>query len=362
MKKTLLIADDVALNRDMLAAILGEEYFIAEARDGDEAIEKLNVYGQDVVAVLLDLVMPKADGYKVLEYMKSENLMDVIPVLIITAESSKEVELNCLNYGISDFIRKPFDTEAVKRRVKNTADLFSYKNELEDRVADQTETLIRQNRLLEEQTEKMRKNNEKIIDLLGTIVEYRNFESGEHIKHVKGYTRILANTMARLYPEYGLTKSRIDVIAAASPLHDIGKIAIPESILLKPGKLTPDEFEFMKIHTTKGCDIIEAIEGAWDEEYGEVSYDICRHHHERFDGKGYPDGLKGDEIPVAAQLVSIADVYDALVSKRVYKEAYGKETAYQMILNGECGIFSPKLLECFKEAKPEFEALAEKQN
>lgn len=307
--------------------------------------------------MLLDLIMPNVDGYAVLDYMRENGLLDRIPVIVISAESARGVEVKCLEMGVTDFIRKPFDSVTVRRRVKNTADLFMYKNHLEDKVRLQTRDLEEKNKLLLAQAEQIRETNEKIVDILGTVVEYRNLESGEHIKRVKGFTEILAKKAAEKYPEYGLTDEKISVIVEASPLHDIGKIAIKDSVLLKPGRLTKEEFEYMK---TQGCEILRQIAGTWSEEYEHISYEICRHHHERYDGKGYPDGLVGEEIPISAQLVSIADVYDALVSDRVYKKAIAKDKAYQMILDGECGTFSPRLIECFKESRQEFEDLAHK--
>ena len=228
-------------------------------------------------------------------------------------------------------------------------------------MEEQTETLKKQYQLLKIQAARLQKSNTNIIDILGTVVESRNLESGEHVMRVKGYTEILAKEMMKEYPEYGLTDKKIEVIVSASALHDIGKIAIPDNILLKPGKLTQDEYEYMKSHTTRGCEILNNIKDVWDEEYEKASYEICRHHHERYDGRGYPDKLKGDEIPISAQLVSVADVYDALVNERVYKSAYSKEQAFSMIINGECGIFSPKLLECFRNCREQFEELAASQ-
>ena len=358
MRDKILIVDDVELNREILAVALGDLYPVLEASDGEEAIKVLAEHEEKIAVILLDLIMPKADGYTVLRYMRQENLLEHIPVIVISAETQMEAERECLSLGVSDFIRKPFDSAIVRSRVKNIADLFMYKNRLEEKVKIQTENLQRQNRLLRQQAEKIRQSNEKIIDVLGTVVEYRNLESGEHIKRVKGFTRILAEKAAARYPEYGLTPERIDILVAASALHDIGKIAIKDSVLLKPGRLNAEEFEYMKSHTVRGCDILEQIEGVWDNEYAEVSRAICRYHHERYDGKGYPDGLVGEEIPIEAQLVSIADVYDALVSERVYKDAIEKDKAYHMILMGECGVFSPKLMECFRDSKQEFEALA----
>ena len=352
MREKILIVDDVATNRDILSVMLGEIYpDIIEANDGENAIEMVEKYVNDISVILLDLIMPKKSGYEVLEYMIQKNLLEKIPVLIISGESSLEAERKCLNLGVADFIRKPFDKVSVQKRVKNTADLYRYKSELEKKVVSQNAALNKQNKLLNEQAVKLRENNEKILDLLGNVVEYRNLESGEHIKRVKKLTRILAEEMAKNYKEYGLDSHKVDIIVAASAMHDIGKIAIKDSVLLKPGRLTDDEFEYMKSHTTKGCDILQNVENAWDKEYGLASYEICRHHHERFDGRGYPDGLMGDDIPISAQIVSIADVYDALVSERVYKEAYDSETAFRMIMNGECGVFSPKLMVCFRKVK-----------
>jgi len=360
MKEKILIVDDIELNREILAVALGDEYPVMEAGDGEQAIRILKEHFHEVAAVLLDLIMPKADGYEVLKYMHEAGLMAHIPVLVISVASRTDDERICLEMGVSDFIHKPFDSMTVRSRVKNIVELFMYKNRLEDRVRIQTENLKRQNELLIQQAEKIKASNEKIIDVLGTVVEYRNLESGEHIKRVKGFTGILANKAAQKYPEYNLTPERINIIVAASALHDVGKISIKDSILLKPGRLSADEFEYMKSHTVRGCDILDQIDGAWDGEYARVSYVICRHHHERYDGKGYPDGLSGEDIPIEAQLVSIADVYDALVSDRVYKEAIDKNKAYHMILMGECGVFSPKLMECFRETKEEFENLAVK--
>lgn len=187
-------------------------------------------------------------------------------------------------------------------------------------------------------------------------------ESGEHIRSVKEYTRILGECFREDYPEYNLSEQDIDIIVSASALHDIGKIAIPDSILLKPGRLTPDEYEYMKSHTVRGCEILDTIKHIWDENYAKVSYEICRYHHERYDGKGYPDNLVGDQIPISAQLVSVADVYDALVSERCYKEAFDKEEAFHMIINGECGVFSPKLMEVFRKVKDKFEKIASEQS
>ena len=361
MRNKILVVDDVELNREILAEILKDEYVVIAAENGRKALEMLKKYQEEIVALLLDLVMPEIDGFQVLEVMRQQGWIEKIPVLVISGENSVNVEKKCFQYGVSDFIRKPFDNTLVRKRIKNVADLFSYKNELEDKVEKQTEMLRKQYKLLQVQADQLRKNNVKIIDILGTVVEFRNQESGEHINRVKGFTGILAEEVRKEYPEYGLTPEKVSIIASASALHDIGKITVPDSILLKPGKLNEEEFECMKSHTTKGSEILNDIQGAWSEVYGRISYEICRHHHERYDGKGYPDGLSGEDIPISAQIVSIADVYDALVSERVYKSAYSVDQAFHMIVTGECGVFSPKLLECFRRVRKEFEKLAMQQ-
>lgn len=357
-----LVVDDVEINRDVLKEMLEDEYEIVQAEGGKQALKLLKENHREYVVVLLDLMMPEVDGFAVLEVMKNQKWIETTPVIVISGEDSSQAEKKSLGLGASDFIRKPFDHYLVRRRVKNIADLFSYKRSLEKKVEMQTSALRKQYRLLQLQAEKIRESNSKIIEVLGTVVEYRNLESGEHIRRVKGFTRILARELMKEYPEYGLTEERVELITSASALHDIGKIAIPDSILLKPGSLTKDEFEYMKSHASRGSEILLQMEGVWDGDYCTVCYEICRHHHERYDGRGYPDGLKGDDIPISAQIVSVADVYDALVSERVYKGAYTPEQAFHMIVSGECGIFSPKLLECFHNVRKEFEELASKNH
>ncbi len=362
MRNKILIVDDMSLNRDMLVAILEDDYAIIEADGGQKAIEQMEKYHGEIAVVLLDLMMPDMDGFSVLEIMRERSDLENLPVLIISAESKVDVERRCFELGVADFIHKPFDNAIVRNRVKNNVDLFLYRNALEEKVEEQTKTLTKQNELLTEQAEKLQARNVQIIEIMGAVVEFRNLESGEHIHRVKGFTGILAKQAMKDFPEYGLTPEQIDIIMTASVLHDVGKIAIPDGILLKPGRLNDEEFEIMKSHTTKGCEILNNIKGAWDEIYDQASYDVCRHHHERYDGRGYPDHLVGEDIPIAAQLVSIADVYDALVSERVYKKAFSLDEAFDMIVGGKCGMFSPRLLECFRNARSEFETLAREQN
>lgn len=357
MRDKILIVDDMEMNREILTAILEKDYPVLEADGGRIAIGMIQKHQEEIAVVLLDLIMPEMDGFAVLEVMKKQGWLKHIPVLVITAESKADIENKCFEMGVSDFVKKPFDNAIVKNRVKNIVDLFGYRNQLEEKVEKQTETLKKQYKLLVMQAEKLKESNTKIIDILGTVVECRNLESGEHVKRVKSFTKILAEQMMNDYPEYQLTQEKIDVIVSASALHDIGKIGIPDSILLKPARLTKDEYEYMKSHTTRGCEVLDNIEDVWDETYSKVSYEICRHHHERYDGKGYPDSLEGEAIPISAQMVGLADAYDALVSERVYKSAFSEDEAFQMIVSGECGVFSPKLLECFRKTKKQFEEL-----
>lgn len=348
----ILIVDDIELNRDILQDMLeAEGYETLTAADGIEALDILETHHSNIQAVLLDLVMPRMDGFALLEEVHTRSWFSNIPFIVISGQNEQQVEIRSLELGANDFIHKPFVKKIVLQRVKNASQLFLHKNFLE-RLAEQQTWELR------EQAEQIKNNNEKIIDILGTVVEYRNLESGEHIFRVKAFTHMLARSMMELHPEKGLTPEEAALIVSASPLHDLGKITIPDNIMLKPGRLTKDEFEKMKAHTTNGADMLQRIRGAWDKDYARTCHEICRHHHERYDGNGYPDGLAGDEIPLSAQLVSIADVYDALVNKRVYKEAYPLDKAYDMIVSGQCGVFSPQLLDCFRHARSGFEQLA----
>jgi putative two-component system response regulator len=360
-EELILIVDDMEINRDILEDILGEEYKIIQAADGAQAIKMIEQYKDELSIILLDLIMPGVDGYGVLTYMGKNEYLTRIPVLVITGENSVQVEERCFDLGTSDFIRKPFDNSLVKKRVSNIVELYSYKKGLEDKIRQQTKTLRNQYNLLRKQAGELEKKNENIIEIVGNIVEYREMESNDHVRRVKGYTRILADQLMKDYPEYGLTEKQVAVIVSASAMHDIGKIAIPDSILLKPGRLTSDEYEYMKSHTLRGCEILNNIKGAWDEAYGKCCYDICRSHHERYDGGGYPDGLKGEEIPISAQLVSVAETYEELLHERVYKDAYSKDTAFQMILQGDRGVFSPKLLEVFRKVREQLENLPDEE-
>ncbi|MDE6844621.1 MAG: response regulator [Lachnospiraceae bacterium] len=356
-RDTILIFEDNAIDRSILVELFKSDYQILEAENGKEGIALLNNHIASIAIVLLDNIMPVMDGFAVLEYLKEKNVLNKIPFIMITGEDTPGLEKKGYEYGIVSYIKKPYQPEVVKQVVHNAIGWFQYKMQLELMVKKQNINIQKQNSVLRQQTKKLNHVNEILIDSLSNIVEFRNMESKQHIKRIREYSLCLGKSVMKLYPEYELTPEKLVQIGWASSLHDIGKIAIPDSIILKPAKLTPDEFELIKSHTTKGAEIIQHRVRLNDRAIFDYAYDIARHHHEKYDGKGYPDGLKGDEISIAAQIVSLVDVYDALTSKRVYKVAYDSDRAYQMILNGHSGTFSPKLLKAFTEVKPRFESI-----
>lgn len=356
-RDTILIFEDNEIDRAILVELFQADYKILEAANGKEGIALLNSNFASIAIVLLDNLMPVMDGFTVLENLKEKNVLSKIPFIMITGESSPELERKGYEYGIVSYIKKPYQVDVVKQVVHNAIGWFQYKMQLEMMVKKQNISIQQQNSVLRQQTKKLNHVNEILIDSLSNIVEFRNMESKQHIKRIREYSMCLGKSVMKLYPEYELTPEKLVQIGWASSLHDIGKIAIPDTIILKPAKLTPDEFELIKSHTTKGSEIIQHRVHLNDRAIYEYAYDIARHHHEKYDGKGYPDGLKGDEISIAAQIVSLVDVYDALTSKRVYKMAYESDKAYQMILNGHSGTFSPKLLKAFTEVKSSFEHL-----
>ena len=331
---TILIVDDVEINRTILAEIFKDDYNILEADNGLQAIEMINgSFG--ISAVLLDLIMPGINGLEVLKEMNKSGKTDSIPVFLITAAESQKALMDGYQLGAVDVIMKPFMPNFIKCRINNVIELYAHRNKLEHIVAKQVERL---NSL-----------NQSMVETLATVIEFRDCESGEHVKRIGRLTKILMTQVSEMYPEHHLPETEIDKIVTSSILHDVGKISIPDRSLNKPGRLTEEEFEIMKQHTVKGCEILQNIPDIIDEGVYKYSYDICRHHHERWDGRGYPDGLSGDDISIWAQVVSVADVYDALTAERVYKKAFSHEKAVQMIHDGECGTFSPKLLKAFDE-------------
>lgn len=334
-RQQILIVDDSQINCEILAEILKDEYRILEAANGEECINLLKQYGTGIALLLLDINMPVMDGFEVLALMNRKHWIEDIPVIMISSEDSASYVRRAYEMGASDYIIRPFDVQVVHQRVSNTIKLYAKQRRLISLVTDQ----IREKE----------KNNQMMISILSQIVEFRNSESGSHVLHINIITGMLLERLMQKTDQYHLQWSDQFLITTASALHDIGKIGIDEKILNKPGKLTKEEFEIMKTYTLIGASMLKSIEMYQNEKLLQVAYQICRWHHERYDGKGYPDGLKGEEIPISAQVVAIADVYDALVGKRVYKKAFSHETAIHMILNGECGAFNPLLLECLTD-------------
>lgn len=333
-KETILIVDDSALNRMVLIEILGKEnYTFLEAENGQQAVELLDCHPE--VDLLLDITMPEIDGFGVLEIMNQYHWIEETPVIMISAEDAYSFIERAYDLGASDYITRPFDARVVCRRVSNTLMLYAKQKRLVQMVAEQV-------------YEKEKVSN-TMISILSHIVEFRNNESGLHVVHIRTITELLLRRLRKKTDRYPLTEADISLISTASALHDIGKINIPEQILNKPGRLTKEEFEIVKTHSAVGEHMLRQIPFNQNEPLVKIAREICRWHHERWDGRGYPDGLKGDEIPISAQVVSLADVYDALTSERCYKAAFDHETALNMIVNGECGAFNPLLLECLMD-------------
>ena len=336
-RQKILIVDDSKFNRDILKEILGEKYNYLEAENGNQAIQMIGEnIGIDLM--LLDINMPQMNGFEVLKIMKRSQCIEETPVIMISSEESVDTMREAYEMGITDYITRPFDSVIVKKRVQNTLSLYANQNNLVNVVVDQ----------IYEKEE----NNNIMIRILSSILGSRNSESREHILHIKTATEMMLRQLIKITDVYHLTEADIALITTASSLHDIGKIYIPEEILNKPGRLTDEEFKIMKTHSELGADIIQDMHLPQEKPLVHTAWEICRWHHERWDGKGYPDGLKGEEIPISAQVVSIADVYDALTSERCYKKAFDHDTAIKMILDGQCGQFNPILLKCLKELSP----------
>ena len=345
---TILIVEDQDTNRKLLKHLFRDRYDTLEAADGEAAIDILNKQIDEIAIVLLDIVMPKVDGFGVLEYMTSHEMIEKVPVVLITGETSVESKDRAFTYGASDVVEKPYDANIIRKRIANLVDLWEHKRDLEHLIE-------KQNRKIQEQNKELKEVNYHIVDTLGSIAEFRNLDTIHHVNHVREFTRILAKCLAECYPEYKLTLTDIEQISYASVLHDVGKIQIPDRILNKPGSLTDDEYEIMKGHTLYGAEIIERITAPSNQVYMRYSKEIARSHHERYDGSGYPDGLVGDAIPISAQIVSITDAYDTLCDERLYKAAYTPNQAYTMIMNGDCGVFNPKLLMCLRIVHSQFD-------
>ena len=337
-KPSVLIVDDSEMNRIILNEMLKDEYRVLEADNGRTALDMVDRYGDELSLVLLDIIMPGMNGFEVLGELSRRTVADSLPVIMISSEDSDDVVLRAYELGASDYINRPFDARVVRRRVSNTIRLYAKQRRLTSLLSQQYNARV--------------KNSRMLIDIMAGVMELRNGESGLHVTHIEKLTELLLGCLVHRSDQFPLDNEQRSTIAMASALHDIGKMSIDDAILNKPGRLTSEEFEIMKTHTTLGADMLfELGHQHAGNSLLEYAYQIARWHHERWDGKGYPDGLKGDEIPIAAQVVSVADVYDALTSVRVYKDAIPHQEAIQMILDGKCGQFNPLLLDCLVEVQ-----------
>lgn len=347
-KPLVLVVDDSDMNRFLLSQILLDDYNVIEACDGVEATQIIQDHFKELSIVLLDIVMPRMDGFGVLEFMNANDLIQDLPVIMISSMDEDSAIRRCYELGISDYVRRPFSADVVGKRVYNIVRLYQRQRNLQ--------------REIREQIEEREKNSRVVTSIISHVVENRNGESGPHVIHVEQITEIILNRLTELTDMYKLSKEDKKQISLASALHDIGKIGIDEKILNKPGKLTEEEYEIMKTHTTIGAIMIRQVQMEEDDTLIQFAYEICRWHHEKWDGRGYPDGLKRNYIPISAQVVSISDVYDALVSERVYKKAYSHEKAIEMIINGECGEFNPLLIQCLKDCSDRIQLVESKNS
>ena len=347
-KTQILLVDDSNMNRMLLREILGDGYHILEAENGQECLETLRAEAGNIALVLLDINMPGMDGFEVLKAMNANHTIEDIPVIMISSEDSDAAIRRSYELGASDYVNRPFDARIVYRRVTNTIKLYAKQRRLVQMVSDQIRA--REN------------NTDMLVGVLSHIVEFRNGESGAHVRHIRIITEMLLHRLLEISSNYSITAEQQDLIPLASALHDIGKIGIDEKILNKPGKLTPEEFKVIQTHSMLGAKMLHDLDEFSEQPLLQTAYEIARWHHERWDGRGYPDGLKGDEIPISAQLVSLADVYDALTSERCYKKAFSHEKAVQMILNGECGAFNPLLLQCLTDIQADLKEKLQQHN
>ena len=347
-KSQILLVDDSAMNRMMLTEILGDSYHVLEAENGRECMEKLQEEAGNIALVLLDINMPVMDGFEVLKAMNANHTIEDTPVIMISSEDFDAAIRRSYELGASDYVNRPFDARIVYRRVTNTIKLYAKQRRLVQMVSDQIRA--REN------------NTDMLVGVLSHIVEFRNGESGAHVRHIRIITELLLRRLLEFSNRYSITAEQQDMIPLASALHDIGKIGIDEKILNKPGRLTPEEFKVIQTHSMLGAKMLHDLDGFAEQPLLQTAYEIARWHHERWDGRGYPDGLKGDEIPISAQLVSLADVYDALTSERCYKKAFSHEKAVQMILNGECGAFNPLLLQCLTDIQADLKEELQQHN
>jgi putative two-component system response regulator len=345
-KAAVLIVDDAEVNVMILSEILQADYHVLSAGNGREALEKLRTVPVLPKLILLDVMMPEMDGKEMFEILKADEVFRRIPVIFITAENDSESEL--LAAGAVDFINKPFQPDIVKHRVRNQIELKKYSDSLEEMVAEKTAEATR--------------TLDNVLRGLANVIEHRDVESGQHVRRTQKFVRALANHLVDTNSVYAEELRRLDptTIVKAMALHDVGKIAIPDRILLKPGKLNDDEFAIMKTHTIRGKEIIGELGDVNSSLYLRHCEDICYCHHERYDGKGYPQGLSGNDIPLAARLASLSDVYDALVCARVYKPAFAYDEAIAIITEGRGTQFDPILTDAVVRIKDIFQDISQR--
>lgn len=348
-KKKVIVIDDVELNRVILKEAFKNDYEVLEAENGALGLQKIKENQDDISAVFLDIIMPEMDGFAVLQELNISSLIQKIPVFLITTDATSAVIERAYDYGAVDVIPKPFNLMIIKRRVQNMIEYFEAKRQSDSDVVQIDQLLAMQRKDL----------NQAVGALIGQIcesIESRSVGESEHVNRVRKMTRALTKEFALQRPEFGLKDDIIDAIANASVLHDVGKIFVREEILAKAGNLPPEEMAEIQVAPTYGAKLLNRVQGI-PEPFYTFAKEICRSHMERWDGKGYPDGLKENQIPISAQLAGLAEAYDVLISTRVYKQAYSHEKAVQMILDGECGTFNPDLIECLKKAAAEFEKI-----
>ncbi|MCR4616673.1 MAG: HD domain-containing protein [Lachnospiraceae bacterium] len=355
MKGQVLIINDDKVEMAALNRAISEDYRCVLAMSVNDGVKYLASNEDGFSAVVIKLDIKPMSGLRFIQIAAENNKIASMP-FIVTVENDDDVELDeCFELGVVDYISKPFVNARIKRCVDRNISVFEKFKAIGDTIDGQNANLQKTIDDLKKEVDSAIDRQAALLEALGTVVEYRNLEDVNHVRRIKKFTEILGKHYMEIFPDAGLTEEDLLIYSRASIMHDIGKICIPDSIMLKPGKLTDEEFEFMRSHTTKGVELLKAIEHCWDSKYTKAAEDICRWHHERFDGRGYPDRLEGDKIPISAQLVSIVDTYDALVSDRVYKKAYTKQEAFKMITGGECGEFSPQLMEAFRQSRQEFE-------
>lgn len=348
MRNTMLIVDNTEEEQELLKQIFKKTYSVMRVKDGKEAMCYLETHLNEVVMLFLDICTPVMCGIEVMEYMKERGWINQVPVIIIADEKEQKVIEKGYALGAMDIISRPFANSVVKKRVYNIIELYKHMHHLEEEVRKQT-------KIVEQKIDKLKEHHNHLLNILRDIITNRNVESIKHIQYVQGYTRILANQYASLYPRSKMTKEKIEMIVQAAQMHDVGKITLPDSVTNRPGRLSQFEMELLKEHTIKGSEIMKVMSEMHEDDYSRICYNVCRYHHEKYDGTGYPEGMKRERIPVEAQIVGLADMYDALVNVTVNKEAFTPQEAFYKLMKGECGELSPRMKECLENARKSLE-------